>query len=300
MLQALAKRRFTYRTGRILQICTVLTVTLCVADLLRYPHSGWTGFAVMMIYAGFDNGTTLFRAYHRFIGVLLGLLSGYCLWFLGHIDYRCLILVIPITVFLAYFLAGYAYSIPTIFTVNTSIIGTGYFDIHNQYPVTFFLMDYFIATLVAFAIIIVFEHFWFKRYHMMYRFIHDTQVDTIKQLDHLIYLLEQDHVRRKEWFSGCLKLTECLFEANKLVQNTSFEVRSQKVVGSDFHQFIALANQLFISAKALYLAHHTQCYRKYNYVQLKTNLDADLRTLRQLIRRHPLKPPVEIMHETIY
>ncbi|WP_019216969.1 FUSC family protein [Legionella tunisiensis] len=71
-------------------------------EWLRYPRAGWTGFAVMMIYAGFDNGTTIFRAYQRFLGVLLGLFSGYILWFIGHVDYRTLIIILPMTVFLLF------------------------------------------------------------------------------------------------------------------------------------------------------------------------------------------------------
>ena len=297
MRQSLSNKRFNYRSARALQICTVFTVTIFLAELLRYPHAGWTGFAVMMIYAGFDNGTTLFRAYHRFLGVLLGLLSGYFLWFLGHLDYRCLILVIPATVFMAYFLVGRAYSIPTVFTVNTSIIGTGYFDIHDSYSISYFLADYFICTLIAFTTILVFEHVWFSRYEMMRRFIRDTQIEAVNQLYDLVDLLEKDKIRRKEWFSKCLKLTNCIFEMNNLVHNKQFELSAKRVVGNEFNEFFELENRVFIGAKALYLAHHTKRHGKYDYLQLKKQVHDDLDRLKMLTRRHSINPQLGVLHE---
>ncbi|AHE66243.1 hypothetical protein Loa_00674 [Legionella oakridgensis ATCC 33761 = DSM 21215] len=192
MPQRFLKEPLDYRAVRGIQISVVFTFTIFVQEFLRYPRAGWTGFAVMMIYAGFDNGTTLSRAYQRFLGVLLGLLSGYFLWFLGHIDYRTLIILIPMTVYLAYFLVGRAYSIPTVFTVNTSIIGTGYFNpSSSSFSITSFLIDYLICTLIAFTIILVFEYFEFRRYHMMHRFIQDTQTEVVARLNKLTNLLNK-------------------------------------------------------------------------------------------------------------
>lgn len=273
----------SYRTLRCIQISTVYFFTFIVQELLRYPRAGWTGFAVMMIYAGFDNGTTIFRAYHRFLGVLLGLYSGYLLWFVGHLDYRTLILIIPLTVFFAYFLTGRAYSIPTVFTVNTSVLGTGYFSTQQAAPVFYFIIDYTICTLIAFAIILGFEYLWFSRYRMMQRFISDTQMEVINDLYRLIDLLNQKKIRRTEWFSRCIKLTSSLFEVNTLVQNSQFMVKSQRAVGDEFNQFVTLTNRIFIGLKALYMAYYSKRYHKFDYNQLLQEIQNDLVRLKTYV-----------------
>src|SRR5580704_9677724 len=179
--------KLIYRSLLGIQISIVFFFTIIVQELFHFPRAGWIGFAVMMIYAGFDNGTCILRAYHRFMGMVLGLFSGYLLWFLGHLDYRILIIIIPITIYFAYFLAEKAYSVPTVFTVNTSVIGTGYFDTsRSTFPITYFLIDYLMCTVIAFAIILVFEYFWFRRYNLMNLFIKDTQADVVRKLYRLI------------------------------------------------------------------------------------------------------------------
>lgn len=296
---SIATATLSYRSLRAVQISTVFAFTIFIIEWLRFPHAGWTGFAVMMIYAGFDNGTTLFRAYHRFLGVLIGLLSGYGLWFIGHIDYRLLLLIIPITVYLAYYLAGQAYSVPTVFTVNTSIIGTGYFDLQETFPLSFFLVDYGICTLIAFAIIVSFEYFWFSRYSMMKRFIYDSQIELLATLNHLAGLLEHHKIHRKTWFSGCLKLTGLLAEMNGLVQNSQFLLRSQQEVGDEFNEFVLLANKCFISIKALYLAHHTSRHRKYDYLKLSSEVQESLRQLALMLAPEPRAPSSRLLHEAL-
>lgn len=283
MPRSIAIPQLSYRAMRGLQISIVFTFTIFVQELLRYPRAGWTGFAVMMIYAGFDNGSTIFRAYHRFLGVILGLLTGYFLWFLGHVDYRTLVLVIPATVFFAYFLVGRAYSVPTVFTVNTSLIGTGYFDVHNTFSVTFFLVDYAVCTLIAFAIILAFEYFWFRKYHMMGRFIYDTQTEVIHRHLVLENLLNNKKIHHITWFKACVALTRSLFEVNSLVHNAQFSVSSKRAVGDEFDKFAELTNRIFIGQKALYYAHYTKRYSKYDYNHLQLQVESDLAKLKTIV-----------------
>lgn len=285
MRRSLNLSKLSYRSVRSIQISTVFFFTIIVQELFHYPRAGWTGFAVMMIYAGFDNGTTIFRAYHRFLGMLLGLFSGYLLWFVGHIDYRLLIIVIPITIYFAYFLAGQAYSVPTVFTVNTSVIGTGYFDTSSSsYTVTYFLIDYLMCTVIAFAIILVFEYFWFSRYRLMGLFIRDTQADVIRKLYRLIHLLNQDKISRTAWFKACIAFTDSLFEMEKLGRNAQFLISSERELGDEFTQFVELTNRIFIKIKALYLATYTKKHRKYDFNQLLQQVQVDLKLLKILVK----------------
>ena len=272
-----------YRLLRGIQISMVFSFSIFVQELWRFPHAGWAGFTLMMIYAGFDNGTTLVRASHRFLGVLLGVFLGYILWIFGHIDYRLLYFIIPFTVSGVFFWAGTAYSIPTIFTVSTSILAFGYFDSQSSFVVSVFIMDYTACTVIGFVIILLFEHFWFRHYQMLHRFIRENQQDVIKNLYTLVHLLNQDKIRRTDWFRGCITLTASLFEMDRLVLNTQFAACSEHAVGDEFIQFVALSNQVFVNLKALYIACYTTRYRKYDYNQLVDIVHADLNKLNTLI-----------------
>ncbi len=279
----IAGKPLSYRALRCVQISTVFFFTIIIQEWLRYPRAGWTGFAVMMIYAGFDNGTTILRAYHRFLGVLLGLLTGYILWFIGHVDYRTLITILPMTVFFAYFLAGRIYSIPTVFTVCASVIGSGYFNLDPTSTVTYYLIDYCMCTLIAFGIILIFEYCWFRHYGMMRRFIIDTQAEVVNDLYSLVYLLNQERIKRGDWFECSLKLTRSLHEVDMLIENSQFMVRSERAVGDEFTEFVSLANRIFISLKALYMAYYTKHYHKFDYYQLFQQIQADMVHLKKFV-----------------
>lgn len=279
----IAGRPLSYRALRCVQISSVFFFTIVVQEWLRYPRAGWTGFAVMMIYAGFDNGTTLLRAYHRFLGVLLGLFLGYILWFVGHLDYRTLITIIPMTVFFAYFLAARKYSVPTVFTVCASIIGSGYFNLDPISTVSYYIFDYIMCTLIAFGIILIFEYCWFRHYGMMRRFIIDTQIEVVHDLYYLVRLLNQDKIKRTKWFEGCLKLTRSLHEVDVLIENSQFMVRSEHAVGDEFTEFVLLANRIFVGLKGLYMAYYTPRYHKYDYYQLLQQVQEDILHLKKFV-----------------
>ncbi len=285
MRRSLMFGKLSYRSLRALQISTVFGFTIIVQESFLYPRAGWIGFAVMMIYGGFDNGTTILRAYHRFWGMLLGLLSGYLLWFSGHVDYRLLLIIIPITIYFAYFFAGQAYSVPTVFTVNTSIIGTGYFDTSiSVFPLTFFLTDYLMCTVIAFVIILSFEYFWFSRYQLINLFIEDNQAEVVRKLYRLVHLLNQNKIRRTDWFEACISYTDSLFEMERLARNAQFLIRTKGTLGKEFNQFLALNSRIFVTLKALYISSYTKRHGKYDFNLLLEQVQKDLKNLKQLIR----------------
>jgi hypothetical protein len=276
-----------YRSLRGVQISTVFFFTVFIQEWLRYPRAGWTGFALMIIYAGFDNGATILRAYQRFWGMILGLFSGYILWFIGHLDYRLLLFIIPSTVFFAYYLTGSGYK-STVFTINTSLVGTGYFDTSvTLFPVTFFLTDYLMATIIALCIILVCEHFWFNQPKLMHLFIRDIQADMIRRLSRLVHLLHASPIKRSDWFDACIAYTESLFEMQTLAKNVQFVTGTKGSVGIEFNQFLDLNNTIFVYLKALYTARHTKQYAKYDYNLLLDHVRSDLKKLKSLIKEAP-------------
>ncbi len=273
----------SYRTLRGFQITTVFCVTVAVQEWIRHPHAGWTGFALMMILGGFDNGTAILRAFHRFSGVFMGLFTGYFFWFLGHLDYRLMFFIVPLTIFFIFFSAGTAYSTSTIFAVCASVIGFGYYHSQSSFIVSFYLIDYGMCTVIAFAIILVFEYFWFRRYNMMQRFINDIQIEVINNLYHLIHLLNQEKIRRVDWYNGCTLCTASIFEMDRLLCNSQFILGSERAVGDEFNQFVVLTHRVYVGLKALYLAYYTKRHRKFDYYQLVEKVQADLIQLKALI-----------------
>jgi hypothetical protein len=215
--------------------------------------------------------------------MILGLISGFLLWFLGHVDFRLLILIIPLTIFLAYFLVGHAYSVPTMFTVNTAVIGTGYFSTGLTTTVNSFIYDYTAATIVALAICVFFEYFIFRRYGLMQRFISDTQLQIIQQLKILLELLNRESISKVAWFNACIGLSQLLGEVNNLVRNSEFEYSAHKAVGNEFNQFVTLTNQIFVNLKALYSAYYSPRYHKHDYNQVFNQVQIQLQQLESLI-----------------
>src|SRR3990167_7424328 len=243
-----------YTTIRSLQISFVFAFTLFLQFLLNYPNAYWTGFAVMMIYAGFDNGTSLLRTYHRFLGVIFGLISGYLLVIIGRYDLMFLFLEITLVIFLAYFFAGETYSVPTIFTVNTSVIGTGYFSNAQTVTLLYYLVDYCICTCVAFGLIWFLETYWFNRYNLIERFILDVEKKVLKNLRNLKALLHEGPVNRTKWYKACGFTIHSLTRIKELLNNTSFCKHSDMIARDDILLFIQSAETSYTRLKALYFA----------------------------------------------
>ncbi len=175
---------FEYRTTRALQICIVFVTTLLLERLLNFSRAGWVGFVVMMIYVGFDAGASIHRTLHRFWGTILGLLLSYLIWKLALLDFRLLLIIIPVVVFLAFFSLCKFYAYPTIFTVTLTFLGTAYFSPSN-YDAYYFFFDYFRATVVAFFICFLFEGWIFRNSGLTEKFYYDLQKSTLDELDHL-------------------------------------------------------------------------------------------------------------------
>ena len=283
MRHGLGLPQLSYRALRAMRICIVFTFAIAFESILRIPHAGWVAFSVLMIYAGFDNGTTIFRAFHRFWGMLLGLFSGYLLWFIAHLDYRLLFIIIPSTVFMTYFLMGRVHSIPTIFAVNTAVIGNGYFFAHNDYAVTFFITDYAICTVIGFSIVLAFEYFWFRHYRLLACFIHDTQQEVIEQLKALINLLNQNKFSHSDFFRRCIEFNNSLVQVNNLARNSSFSLSAGDAVGDEFNQFVMRTNRVFVELKALYSAYDTNRYHQHDYNHLFIQVKSDIAELEALL-----------------
>jgi hypothetical protein len=276
--------KFNYLELRGFHICCVFGLTLLIQELFNFPRSGWTGFAVMTIYAGFDMSTTISRAFQRFWGMLLGLISGYFLWFLGHMDYRSLIILLPMTIFFAYFLAGKSYSTPTIFTVNGAVIGTGFFANSIDLAVSSFLIDYSICTLIALIIILLCEYFWFSRYRVSHLFIQEKQALALKELHFLFQLLNQRQIYRTQWFYGCIALNRSLGEINNLVHQVKLIDQTRAVKDDEAYvEFVTLSSKVFEQLKALYCAYLIKGCKQHQPIPIYIQVQHQLQLLQKMV-----------------
>lgn len=252
MLKNINFSNLDFRTIRSLQICLVFTASITLETMLHIPRAAWVGFTVMMIYVGFDAGSTLHRTLHRFWGVILGLFLAYILWFIGHVDYRLLFLIIPILVFFAYFVLGRFYTYPTIFTVTLTVLGPDYFGSHGYY-VTWFFSDYLICTILALCICVFFEYYVFRGYDMTRRFYVDLHKEIIKQLMGLLAIVKQDKVNKSNFIRKTVDFNKKVIELNTFTQMTVHNYHASGNLILEMKQFSQEMNQAYQNLRRLFL-----------------------------------------------
>jgi len=288
VLKVIKERVLNYRLLRGIQISFVFFLIIFIQELWRFPHAGWCGFTAMMIYAGFDNGTTVVRVYHRFLGVVLGVLLGYMIWYVARYNYRLWYFIVPGVVYGIFFWNATVYAIPTIHTVCASIFAFGYYDTQSSFVISYFVMDYLMATLIGFSVIMFVERVWFSRDWMMRRFLRDTQEKVINELQHLIILWQQEKIRHMDWFSCCERVDCYMDELNRLLDNMLYEIGDEKTQGGEFDRFVTLTNRIILHLKALYCAYWTKQIKQFDCEQLETTVKSDWNKLKMYLIELPI------------
>lgn len=241
-----------YRKIRALQISLVFATALAVQRLLGYSHAGWIGFAVMMIYAGFDKGASLQRTTHRFWGALLGLLLSYILWIIGQIDFRLIVLIIPVIVFMAYFSLGKLYAFPTIFTVTLTALGTDYYG-GNDYAVPNFFFDYLLSTIVAFLLCFLFEYYLFRNSQLSYQFYLDLQQRILVHLTKLFKIVTERPLRESSYLKISTVLNTNLLELYTFVDTTQHETHPEIKLLKELAIFGSTVQQVYHNIRRLFV-----------------------------------------------
>ena len=241
-----------YRSIRALQICIVFAATLAIQRILLYSHAGWIGFAVMMIYAGFDAGASIDRTLQRFSGMLLGLLLSYFIWMLGVMNYRVMIIIIPIVVFFAFFALGKSYAFPTIFTVTLTALGTDYYA-PTHYDVSNFFFDYFRSTLVALCICIFFEGIVFKRKSVTHKFYQELQHLILLQLQQLLTLVSTEPHHQSRFLKLSVQFNVKILELRAFVQVARHDYRFQHIGFNELQEFNEMVEQAYLNIRRLFI-----------------------------------------------
>lgn len=247
-------QNISFRSTRAIHICIVFTTTLAIQYIFNYPRAAWTGFAVMMIYVGFDAGSTIRRTFHRFWGMALGLLLSYIIWFFGQIDYRILFFIVPIAVFFAYYSLGKLYMFPTIFTVTLTALGSDYYASDSYYPLWFF-SDYFICTVIALIICVVFEYFIFKGRNLTNKFYFELQQDITRTLYDIFLLGCKKNINKSKLLKLTIHVNAKMLELNALLGNTQHSYQYTNYLTEELDFFFDSAKIVYQNIREILVLH---------------------------------------------
>ncbi len=244
-------RRKSYREARVFQICLVFSAAIGVQLLTLHEHAGWIGFTLMLIYAGFDKGTSLQRTRERVFGVILGLFIGYFIWVFGQIDYRFIIAMIPILLFFTYYFVGRNFIYQSAFIVALSVLGSDYYKSDNN-AVANFLFEYLIFTLVAFAICIIFDHVVFRKVNLSRKFYFDLQEKILDHLNELFKIVAHQPLRRAHYIKNSNQFNVSVLELYAFIEATKYDIQN-KTLEDESHVFRENMQQAYHNIRRLFL-----------------------------------------------
>lgn len=246
-------KNLSYRTTRALHICIVFSMSLLIAQLLKMPRGAWTGFTVILIYTGFDAGSSIQRVKHRCWGVILGLLLAHFILFIGHLNYRILLLALPALLGGYYYILGKSYAKSTIFSTILSVIGSDYFASTTFQP-QWYIRDYFMCTLLAAAICFFFEYFIF-RVNMTRKFYVDFQKDLIAQLENFLILLKKTKIKKTEILNAVVTFNQKIVALNTFTQNTQHDYHNKDNLLAELEQFNHYIMIAYSNIRKIYILH---------------------------------------------
>ena len=241
-----------YRGTRARQISLVFAASLVMVKVLHFQHAAWISFAVMMIDVGFDPGTTIHRAIHRFWGSMLALLLSFILIYLINLHATWIFIIIPVIIFFAFFSVGKYYAYPTIFTVTMTALGLAYYTPDN-YFVDEFLYDYMRCTITALGICVVFEYFIFKKNNLSHLFYIELQETLIHQLSELIRLVTQKSMSSSQFLKLSVACNMKILELESFIHTNQHNYRRQTPYFHDYEPFHSQVTWVYQCSRQLYV-----------------------------------------------
>ncbi|MDF1757191.1 MAG: FUSC family protein [Legionellaceae bacterium] len=241
-----------YRTVRALQICVVFIATLALQRALNFSHAGWIGFAVMMIYAGFDSGASLYRTKHRFWGAMFGLFLSYFLFIFILFNDDLIWVIIPIILFLAYFTVSKYYVAPTTFTVTMTGLGSDYYQ-SNSFSIDQFFFDYGEATTIAFCLCVFFEYFIFRKNNLTGKFYQEFKQLLINQLQILLDIVREENVRHSRYLKASAEFRSNLIKFESFLKTAKHNYSGNEHIYNDVDDFNQTIERVFYNIRQLFV-----------------------------------------------
>ena len=246
-------RRKSYREARAFQICMVFSVAIFAQLFTLNPHVAWIGFTVMLIYAGFSKGASLQRTRQRVLGVIFGLFVGYFIWLFGQIDFRLIIFLVPLLVFMTFFFVGRSFVFLSAFIVSLSVLGVDFYKSSNHTVVNF-LFDYLVFTLAAFAICVIFDYFVFRKENLSRKFYFDLQEQIMVHLNELFKIVTHQPMRRSHYLKVSNQFNISVLELYAFIDSTKYDIQNKtlEIESNEFREKMQLAyhniRRLFLSS----------------------------------------------------
>lgn len=259
-----------YYNTRAVQICIVFTCAQLLEGYFHFTRAGWIGFAVMMIYAGFDSGASIHRSKHRFWGAVLGLLLSYFLFILIRFNDDLIWLIVPVILFMAYFTVSKLYVTPTIFTVSLTGLGADYYQ-SDSFAVQSFFEEYFFSTLIAYLLCVLLEYYVFKRADLSNRFYKESQEKIISNIEGLFELLVTRRINSSKFLKKTAEIDEQLSKIGTFVRTSRHNYSMHKDFYKSSKQFDIQAEHVYKHLHTLYINKDTG--REDLILQTKSLLD---------------------------
>ena len=209
-------------THRLLQITLVFVILAWLDQYGHIPYSSWIIVTGAVIYAGFDAGTVLRRAYLRMLGTIIGIAAVAIVWHVVHFDYRLYIFFVVLITWMMIFSQ-------ILFYQNFVICATLFADLSvetsnsSAFLLPYYIADRFISTGIAFSVCIVIEQLWFGKNNLSVltcRYL----LKTIQQkLDELYTITKYRDVTRSTLFKEILSINQSIFRLRTIIADHQYE-----------------------------------------------------------------------------
>ena len=236
-------------TSRVMQITFIFMFLACLDQYGHFPHSAWIIVTGTMIYAGFDPGTVLKRAYLRVYGTIIGIAAVVIIWHAIHFDYRLYIFFLVLIMWAIVFSQSFSYQYFVVFATIFADLSVEAAN-SNVFQLRYYITDRFVSTVIAFSVCILVEQLWFGKQNFSVLNCQHLLKKIQLNLDGFYKMTQNKNVTRSKLFKEILLINQSISHLKTLIAdhqfettNTTFYQNTSSLVNQivyDFRQIICL------------------------------------------------------------
>ena len=224
----------------------VFAIIIFIQEWFRYPFSGYTAFVVMTLYIGFDIGTINNRLMPRFWGAMLAGIFSLIYWYIGHLNYRFILVLIILGYFASFYFARYNYSTVIFFTMSLAFLGTGYLDIQGlQYSSTEFVTDVMVCTTIALFVVLILHEFCFSDKKIEVGLLYHLQRNFLVSIVNCENMLADATRLSIKWHNSHYSVLQDLQELKTFI-DINQALLEKNIPNKQLQQFIHLAEDYYL------------------------------------------------------
>lgn len=233
-------------TRRYLQITTAFMIFVFIEQYFHIPHAVWIVITGSIIYAGFNPGTVLKRAYWRFSGTLTGVCAVAIMWYIIHLDYRTAIIFAALIAFAMVFFLALPYNYYMIIATLSSDIAVEWGN-SGHFSLQYYVVDRVVCTLIVFAICLVMEHLWFGRSNFTSLLYRKTKTELYNEMEMCSRNVDHIHLSKANLLRFVIstrrKMEQITILSNDAIYERNDEIRNDLFPGKMvvlFRQVVSL------------------------------------------------------------